>query len=296
MTAKIGERLGAPAHAPRAAPMRDRGRADGRRRPARARPAAAAVDRPRPDPRGHDDPRRAAQGRQELPRLPDRRRGRPSAASCSAAAIEPGERPVPRARGRQAARPGPAPRGPGAAARCPAAGSRSAGTRRAASARASRRTSLDWLDEHPDAVLVAIDTLGRASAPAATRGATPTRSTSRTSPGSRTSSATGRSALLIVHHARRTRPTTSWRRVSGTYGITGSADTIVVIRRKRLETFGTLVVTGRDVAEVEEPGPVRRDDLVGGAAVARRGDRSSGPRSTRSSRPRARSSRRRSPT
>ena len=41
--------------------------------------------------------------------------------------------------------------------------------------------------------------------------------------------------------------------MSGTYGITGSADTTLVIQRKRLETFGKLVVTGRDVAEVEEP-------------------------------------------
>jgi hypothetical protein len=41
--------------------------------------------------------------------------------------------------------------------------------------------------------------------------------------------------------------------VSGTYGITGSVDTTLVIQRKRLETFGKLVVTGRDVAEVEEP-------------------------------------------
>ncbi len=41
--------------------------------------------------------------------------------------------------------------------------------------------------------------------------------------------------------------------MSGTYGITGSADTTLVIQRKRLETFGKLVVTGRDVQEVEEP-------------------------------------------
>ena len=41
--------------------------------------------------------------------------------------------------------------------------------------------------------------------------------------------------------------------MSGTYGITGSVDTTLVIQRKRLETFGKLVVTGRDVAEVEEP-------------------------------------------
>ena len=63
----------------------------------------------------------------------------------------------------------------------------------------------------------------------------------------------GRSGCSSSTTARRTPATTSWRRVSGTYGITGSADTTLVIQRKRLETFGKLVVTGRDVAEVEEP-------------------------------------------
>lgn len=52
--------------------------------------------------------------------------------------------------------------------------------------------------------------------------------------------------------------------MSGTYGITGSVDTIVVIRRKRNEAFGTIHVTGRDVADEEIP--ARFDELAWTAA------------------------------
>jgi hypothetical protein len=145
----------------------------------------------------------------------------------------------------------------------------------------------------PDARLVAIDTLQRVRAKG-DAGATPTRSTSRTSPGCRTSSRTAPSACSSSTTARRTPATTS-SRVSGTYGITGSADTTLVIQRKRLETFGKLVVTGRDVEEVEEP--VQFNGMTWSQAPRRSPRRaSSRPRSTRSSRPRARSSRRRSPS
>jgi hypothetical protein len=59
--------------------------------------------------------------------------------------------------------------------------------------------------------------------------------------------------LLIVHHSKKDAGDDFLASVSGTYGITGSADTTLVIQRKRLETFGKFVVTGRDVQEVEEP-------------------------------------------
>jgi len=49
--------------------------------------------------------------------------------------------------------------------------------------------------------------------------------------------------------------------------ITGSADTIVVIRRKRLESFGTVLVTGRDVADAEIA--VRFESMLWQAAPAR---------------------------
>ncbi len=110
----------------------------------------------------------------------------------------------------------------------------------------------EWLNDHPDAAMVAIDTLGKV------RGASDGRrnayevdvqALSRLQDLFRDRT----TALVIVHHARKEASDDFLASVSGTYGITGSADTIVVVRRKRLESFGTLLVTGRDVPDAELP-------------------------------------------
>ena len=84
-----------------------------------------------------------------------------------------------------------------------------------------------WLDEHPDAVLVAIDTLGKVRP----------RSSGRRNAYEVDVEDLGRLqslfrdrpvALLIVHHARKEAGDDFLTTVSGTYGLTGSADTIVV--------------------------------------------------------------------
>ena len=109
-----------------------------------------------------------------------------------------------------------------------------------------------WLDEHPDAAMVAVDTLGKVR-PRSTgkQGAyevdvqdlAQLQDLFRDRP----------VALVIVHHARKEASDDFLASVSGTYGITGSADTIVAIRRKRLERFGTVMTTGRDIADAEVP-------------------------------------------
>jgi hypothetical protein len=109
-----------------------------------------------------------------------------------------------------------------------------------------------WLDEHPDAAMVAVDTLGKVR-PRSTgkQGAyevdvqdlAQLQDLFRDRP----------VALVIVHHARKESSDDFLASVSGTYGITGSADTIVAIRRKRLERFGTVLTTGRDIADAEIP-------------------------------------------
>lgn len=114
------------------------------------------------------------------------------------------------------------------------------------------RELVDWLDQHPGARLVAIDTLQRVRA----------RSDARRNAYEVDVEDLARLqdlfkdravGLLIVHHSKKDAGDDFLASVSGTYGITGSADTTLVIQRKRLETFGKLVVTGRDVQEVEEP-------------------------------------------
>jgi hypothetical protein len=109
-----------------------------------------------------------------------------------------------------------------------------------------------WLDAHPEARLVAIDTLQKVRA----------RGDSRRNAYEVDVEDLGRLqglfrdravGLLVVHHSKKDKGDDFLASVSGTYGITGSADTTLVIARKRGEPWGTIHVTGRDVEEVEEP-------------------------------------------
>ncbi|MFD6221254.1 AAA family ATPase [Nocardia asteroides] len=59
------------------------------------------------------------------------------------------------------------------------------------------------------------------------------------------------SCLLAVHHTRKAESADFVDAVSGTQGIAGSADFVLVLTRKRKETGAVLAVTGRDVAENE---------------------------------------------
>ncbi len=111
---------------------------------------------------------------------------------------------------------------------------------------------VDWLDRHQSARLVAIDTLQRVRARGdARRNAyeVDVEDLARLQDIFKDRAV----GLLIVHHSKKDAGDDFLASVSGTYGITGSADTTLVIQRKRLETFGKLVVTGRDVEEIEEP-------------------------------------------
>jgi 5S rRNA maturation endonuclease (ribonuclease M5) len=109
-----------------------------------------------------------------------------------------------------------------------------------------------WLDAHPDAILVAIDTLGKVR---------PTNNGRRNAYEIDVENFARLQdifrdrpvALVIVHHARKESHDDFLASVSGTYGITGSVDTTIVVKRLRLETFGTILVTGRDVPDAEIP-------------------------------------------
>lgn len=109
-----------------------------------------------------------------------------------------------------------------------------------------------WLDTHSDAALVAIDTLQRVRAGG--DGRRNAYEVDVADLGRLQSIFRDRSAALaIVHHAAKAKHDDFLASVSGTYGITGSADTTMVIKRKRLEQYGSITVTGRDIAEVEVP-------------------------------------------
>lgn len=122
-----------------------------------------------------------------------------------------------------------------------------------------------WLDDHADATIVAIDTLGKVRA----------RGDGRANAYQTDVDDLGRLqglfrdrqvALVIVHHARKEAGDDFLASVSGTYGVTGSADTIIVAKRPGRHPFGTLTVTGRDVPDAEIP--VEFDGLTWRSAPA----------------------------
>lgn len=59
--------------------------------------------------------------------------------------------------------------------------------------------------------------------------------------------------FVVIHHLRKETAGDPLESVSGTAGITGSADTIAVLKREPKDSFGMLYVRGRDVPEAEIP-------------------------------------------
>src|SRR5262245_63925 len=60
-----------------------------------------------------------------------------------------------------------------------------------------------------------------------------------------------RVAMLIVHHSRKAAADDPLAEVSGSYGLTGAADGVLVLSRRRNRSDATLSVIGRDVEEQE---------------------------------------------
>lgn len=56
-------------------------------------------------------------------------------------------------------------------------------------------------------------------------------------------------AIMVVHHVNKSKPTDILETVSGTTGLTGAADTIMILGRDRGQADGTLYITGRDIEE-----------------------------------------------
>jgi hypothetical protein len=59
--------------------------------------------------------------------------------------------------------------------------------------------------------------------------------------------------VMVVHHTRKMTADDPLETVSGTQGLTGAADTVLVLARDRARRDATLFVTGRDVEESEVP-------------------------------------------
>jgi AAA domain len=105
-----------------------------------------------------------------------------------------------------------------------------------------------WLEAHPDARLVVIDVLARMRKPASNGGSVYQADYEDMSHLKRLADKHG-VAIVVVHHSRKAAAEDFVDAVSGTNGLAGAADTVLVLRRARGQADAVLYVTGRDVEE-----------------------------------------------
>jgi putative AbiEi antitoxin of type IV toxin-antitoxin system len=109
-----------------------------------------------------------------------------------------------------------------------------------------------WLDQHGgDAPLIILDTLGKVMPPAILGESAYQRDYRIGSALKRMADEYPGATLLTNHHDRKAGSDDFVDSVSGTHGLAGAADTVVVLSRPRNEPDGVLRVTGRDVPEGE---------------------------------------------
>jgi hypothetical protein len=108
-----------------------------------------------------------------------------------------------------------------------------------------------WMSRHPDTALIVIDTLGRVMPPAY-QGESAYQRDYRVGAAlkARADAHPGLS-VIVIHHDRKAAADDFVDSVSGTHGLAGAADTIIVLARRRQSADAVLKVTGRDVPEDE---------------------------------------------
>jgi hypothetical protein len=109
-----------------------------------------------------------------------------------------------------------------------------------------------WLDLHHDVPpLVILDTLGKVMPPALLGESSYQRDYRIGTTLKRIADDHAGMTLLTNHHDRKAAADDFVDTVSGTHGLAGAADTVIVLTRSRHETSGLLKVTGRDIPEGE---------------------------------------------
>lgn len=106
-----------------------------------------------------------------------------------------------------------------------------------------------WMRRNPDTSMIVVDTLGKVMPPAMAgesayqrdyRVGTALKALADARPGT---------SVMVLHHDRKASADDFVDSVSGTHGLAGAADTVIVLCRKRQSAEGLLKVTGRDVPE-----------------------------------------------
>ena len=107
-----------------------------------------------------------------------------------------------------------------------------------------------WLEAHPEARLVVIDTLKKFRPQEANTKRLYDTDYEAIAPIAEVAGSKGVS-ILVVHHTNKMNPDDPLDSVSGTTGLVGAADVIGIFRRERGKADASLLVTGRDVDEQE---------------------------------------------
>jgi hypothetical protein len=109
----------------------------------------------------------------------------------------------------------------------------------------------DALDRHPDTRLIVLDTLGRIM-PLPLQGETTYQRDYRVAVAlKRIADERPGLTIIVIHHSRKASADDFIDSVSGTHGLAGAADTIIMLERRRGKEEGILRVTGRDVIEAD---------------------------------------------
>ncbi len=108
----------------------------------------------------------------------------------------------------------------------------------------------EWLTSHPDARLIVIDTWPKFRPPKA-RGRDPYEEDYEHAAELKALADRHGVAILVIAHCRKLDSEDPVDSVSGTLGLTGAADGVLVLRRERGQHDATLFVTGRDIEEQE---------------------------------------------
>ena len=108
----------------------------------------------------------------------------------------------------------------------------------------------EWCDAHPDARLVIVDTLARVRPIRSGRGDLYAEDYKIGQDLKALADSHGL-AVLVVHHLRKMDSDDPLELLSGTLGLPGAADSVLVMKRERGKDDATLFVTGRDVEERE---------------------------------------------
>jgi Fe2+ or Zn2+ uptake regulation protein len=108
----------------------------------------------------------------------------------------------------------------------------------------------EWCEAHPDARLVIVDTLQRIRPVRSGRGDLYAEDY-RIGQDLKALADSRGIAVLVVHHLRKMDSDDPLELLSGTLGLPGAADSVLVMKRERGKNDATLFVTGRDVEERE---------------------------------------------